>query len=52
MGLKTLNLTINGVSIGKFILELANDANMQAKGLLPLLFGIKFLDWGITKKHR
>jgi hypothetical protein len=52
MGLKSLNENINGVPVGRFIMELANDANMQAKGLLPLIFGIGFLDWGLTKKHR
>lgn len=52
MGLKSLNENINGVPVGRFIMELANDANMQAKGLLPLIFGIRFLDWGLTKKHR
>lgn len=38
--------------IGRYVVQLANDANFQAKGVLPMIFGVKFLDWGLTKEHR
>ncbi len=46
--MKTLEEEIDGIFIGNFITELANDANMQGKGLLTLIFGAKYLDWGLT----